>query len=361
MKGGRMIEQDKAIDTVVSEQNSDPWLAVCLSLILSGLGQFYAGRKLRGIVFFFTFVVLSIFTSVLWAGSQPFAIVWAGSLICSVFYIWMLIDAYRLTKRSNTPEFEADRKIRQNPWKVVFFSSLLCGAGYFVTGRKYIGVLAIIIIVLLAVVSNSMTVYYLAVLAVCLHGYKLAKGIMRFNGELIIAVIVIVFIVTQPLMWAAAYALRYSIMETFVNDNSHTMEPTIKEGDEVIGNKLVYRFQKPKVGDIVVVKRPSWDKPFVRRVVAVGGERVTFESAVLYVDGIKRNFESVDYNSIDLSLWPRQYGMGIEYTVPQGQYYVIGNNLAISWDSRTFGAISPTDIVGKVTKIYWPLSRVRVF
>jgi len=54
------------------------------------------------------------------------------------------------------------------------------------------------------------------------------------------------------------------------------------------------------------------------------------------------------------------YGVNKPYTVPKNCYFVVGDNINFSADSRYFGPIQKEDIVGKAVKVYWPLSKVRI-
>jgi signal peptidase I len=95
---------------------------------------------------------------------------------------------------------------------------------------------------------------------------------------------------------------------------------------------------------------------------------VSLKDGIVYADGVKRLFgrkiedtvSSENSSKTEISILPKYgqiYGVIRPYTVPSGYYFVLGDNIANSEDSRYFGAIPRQAILGKTAKIYWPLSR----
>jgi signal peptidase I len=128
---------------------------------------------------------------------------------------------------------------------------------------------------------------------------------------------------------------------------SSSMEQTLLVGDRVMVNKLSYRLGDVSPGDVVVFERPAGapggvDAPedLIKRVVAVGGDTVQT------VDGrLVRNGEPVD----EPYLAPG--------TIPDGQVWVMGDNRNNSSDSRVFGPVAETTIVGQAFVVMWPPGR----
>ncbi len=138
---------------------------------------------------------------------------------------------------------------------------------------------------------------------------------------------------------------------------SSSMEQTLLVGDRVMVNKLSYRLGDVSPGDVVVFERPAGapggvDAPedLIKRVVAVGGDTVQT------VDGrLVRNGEPVD----EPYLAPGSTTTGIEQpvTIPDGQVWVMGDNRNNSSDSRVFGPVAETTIVGQAFVVMWPPGR----
>ncbi len=118
-------------------------------------------------------------------------------------------------------------------------------------------------------------------------------------------------------------------------------------------------FRKPRRGDIIVFVYPvDPTKDFIKRLIAVGGETVEIKDGAIYIDGkevtdprIKRTYY---YNRGD-------YGAEGEVVhVPPGYVFVMGDNSGSSYDSRYWGFVPESSILGKADIIFWPLPRVRI-
>ena len=152
---------------------------------------------------------------------------------------------------------------------------------------------------------------------------------------------------------------------------SSSMEPTLRcarpgagcDGtfsDRVIANRLAYRFRDPHRGDIVVFKAPpaaaqrcTEGGTFVKRLIGLPGEVVSERQGVVYVDGRKLDEPYVDPSRRDhlTQTWPR---------IPQGQYFMMGDNRVDSCDSRQWGAVPRGNLIGPVLFTYWPLDRISI-
>ena len=118
-------------------------------------------------------------------------------------------------------------------------------------------------------------------------------------------------------------------------------------------------FRKPQRGDIIVFVYPvDPTKDFIKRLIAVGGETVEIKDGTIYIDGkeitdprIKRVYY---YNRGD-------YGAeGQVVHVPPGYVFVMGDNSGSSYDSRFWGFVPESSIIGRADIIFWPLSRIRI-
>ena len=139
-----------------------------------------------------------------------------------------------------------------------------------------------------------------------------------------------------------------------------SMEPTLVNGDYLLLNKFsdIERF------DIVVFPPPDQaDTQYVKRIIGLPGDTVEYHEDVLYLNGepTDQSFlnENVDedasiYASGDFSLLTL---LGVE-VVPEGQYFVLGDNRLNSRDSRSFGFIDQESVLGKVSLRYWPISEI---
>ena len=131
---------------------------------------------------------------------------------------------------------------------------------------------------------------------------------------------------------------------------SSSMVPTLRDRDQVLVDKVTYRFRSPRVGEVVVL-RPPGDGPLtVKRVVALAGSDVALEDGVLVVDGVAQREPGLDLAGVD----------GVYFgpvAVPESTIFVLGDNRGESVDSRSYGPVPLRDIVGRVVVRLWPRPR----
>ena len=126
--------------------------------------------------------------------------------------------------------------------------------------------------------------------------------------------------------------------------SSPSMEPTLPVDSTVLVDKLTVRWDPPDIGDVVVFTSPEDGTDTVKRVVAVGGQTVSLDDAVLHVDGVAVHEPQVDLSRID-GTW---FG---PVTVPDGTVFVLGDSRGVSIASRTYGAVPLDDIEGRVVAV----------
>ncbi len=145
---------------------------------------------------------------------------------------------------------------------------------------------------------------------------------------------------------------------------SDSMYPTLKEGDRVLVNKLSYKLHDVNRGDIVVFERPpeetATDIPdLIKRVVGLPGEQIVIESGHVYVDGSLLDEPYLpDGVTTTTDNAPYKCTREDPCVVPEGDVWVMGDNRNDSKDSRYFGPIEESSIVGRAFVIVWPLTRL---
>jgi signal peptidase I len=125
------------------------------------------------------------------------------------------------------------------------------------------------------------------------------------------------------------------------------MSPTLEVGQRVLIDKATYRFRSPRVGEIVAFHAPDSEILTVKRVVGVGGDKVAIRDGVLYVDGAAVHEPYVDHSLVDSVYFGPVF-------VPQGTVFLMGDNRGESIDSRSFGPVSLSDVVGRVIPLWSP-------
>lgn len=124
-------------------------------------------------------------------------------------------------------------------------------------------------------------------------------------------------------------------------------------GEDRHGQHIVYLFHPPRRGDIIVFNPPvpNATKPYIKRVIGLAGDRISFQGGYVYVNG-QQLTEPYIKGPITECSSPTQY---CDLTVPKGDIFVLGDNRENSSDSRYFGPVNINRIIGKAWVTYWPL------
>jgi signal peptidase I len=161
-----------------------------------------------------------------------------------------------------------------------------------------------------------------------------------------------------------ALAVRSSVVQAFWVP-SGSMLPTIQIGDHIFVNKLAYSIHLPLIGtelmrigdlhrgDVVVFISPiDPSTDLIKRVIAVPGDTVEIRNKQLYVNGEKVPDPHAFFSDATISASGHRDNMP-PTQVPEGKFFVMGDNRDRSYDSRFWGFANISDIKGKATFVYW--------
>ena len=177
-------------------------------------------------------------------------------------------------------------------------------------------------------------------------------------------VVTIALAIAFILTFEAQVAKPYRIPSPSMEPTLHCAKPVAfcqgRFSDRVIANRLAYRFADPKRGQIVVFEAPAAAKrcglgdggsTFVKRIVGLPGERVAERDGVIFVDGRRLVEPYVDaaLRGRETATWPR---------VARNHYFVLGDSRTHSCDSRMWGTVPRSNLIGPVTLTYWPPSHL---
>jgi signal peptidase I len=184
---------------------------------------------------------------------------------------------------------------------------------------------------------------------------------------------------------AIAFVVQLLLVKTY-RIPSGSMEPTLDIGERVLVNRIGMRFGDPTVGDIVVFHPPQGaddagaprcgvpteglgssracstptsersEQTFIKRVVAVGGDRIQIREGHVIRNGRREP---------DAFTNPCGDGQGCTFdgtiTVPDGSFFMMGDNRGASDDSRFWGPVPKRWVIGTTIATYWPPKRIGVF
>jgi signal peptidase I len=140
----------------------------------------------------------------------------------------------------------------------------------------------------------------------------------------------------------------------------YSMIPTLNDNDYVLATKVDLRFTTPQRGDIVILKDPfDNSQDFVKRVIALPGERLKITSGHVYINGRLLDEPYLPKNDpwVSGSNWPTDGGDPSGALIPTGHYFVMGDNRNHSSDSRLFGTISVNQIESRAWIRLLPIDR----
>lgn len=138
----------------------------------------------------------------------------------------------------------------------------------------------------------------------------------------------------------------------------NSMHPTYKNGEYLMANKVTYQIKEPQRGDVIIFKY-SDTQDFIKRIVGLPGDTVMLKDGQLYINDILLN-ESNYLNNTIYTNGGDFLKEGESKVIPEGHYFVCGDNRPHSSDSRTFGPIEETAIKGKAWIVYFPFSEFRI-
>jgi signal peptidase I len=136
-----------------------------------------------------------------------------------------------------------------------------------------------------------------------------------------------------------------------------SMDPNFKDAEYLLTDKVTYRFNEPKRGDVIVFKAPGLEgEEFIKRIIGLPGEEISLSQSVIYING-KPLTEG--YIGSDKYTGPGAFlDENNTIKIPEDNYFVLGDNRPHSSDSRSWGFVPKKDISGKAWFIYWPIDKM---
>ena len=160
--------------------------------------------------------------------------------------------------------------------------------------------------------------------------------------------------------------LRMYVAEPYIVQGA-SMDPTFETGQYLIVDRLGYRFEEPKRGDVVVFKYPKDEKTyFIKRIIGLPGEKVNINKGIVTIS--KTDNDPTHGGGVFAQVLSEPYVSSLhekadfyETTLAQDQYFVMGDNRAESSDSRYWGPLPKRLIIGRPMLRLFPVTQVGVF
>lgn len=155
-----------------------------------------------------------------------------------------------------------------------------------------------------------------------------------------------------------AFVIRFFIIQPFVVEGQ-SMEPNFHNQEYLIVQKISYKISQPKRGDVIIFKAPNnpgYD--YIKRIIALPGDNIKIEKNSVYINGKKINESYLAAN--ELTLVGQNENLALEKTIGPNEFFVLGDNRQHSSDSREFGPLDKSNIIGKVWVTVYPWSNFGV-
>ena len=170
------------------------------------------------------------------------------------------------------------------------------------------------------------------------------KNFLSFVWE-IAKIVIIALLIVVP--------IRYFLFQPFFV-RGQSMEPSFENSDYLIIDEISYRFRDPQRGEVVVFKYPQNPSfRYIKRIVGLPGETIEIEDGkvIIFDNGKSQILDESDYLSSDLST-----PGSLRISLDEDEYFVLGDNRAVSSDSRRWGFLPEENIVGRVVFRAWPFA-----
>lgn len=357
------------------------WVGVVLSVLLNGSAHFLSGEYATSLKWYFGLLASGILTIVFLAtpGTVPYILGVASGLGGLILWFVMVRQSYRPVRR-----------IGLSGWFAVVALAIALGYGQQTLLRQFIHPFKVpacsmqpTIFGVHAQNASADSTHRPGVLQWLLTGKRFEEVRATTDGVLSLPV----QDTQHPTKWNYTVGSRAYPIPRYerplkqpgerVSAGELLWSGTVTSGDRLFAEKLSYIFGKPQRGDIVVFRtdgiqtlRP--ESLYVKRIAGLPGDRIRIDPPFLVVNDQKvtapEMFQKISnkldgYAGFQLATGAGPIGGLLTQTTDEvklgsDEYFVLGDNTLNSRDSRYWGAVPGSNIIGKVTRIYWPFTRI---
>jgi signal peptidase I len=160
------------------------------------------------------------------------------------------------------------------------------------------------------------------------------SGLLRFFADIL-----------ETLVLSVVLFVGINYITARIRVDGSSMEPTLHTGQLILVNRLAYKLGEPTHGDIIVFYFPrDPGQEYIKRLIGLPGDHIRIQDGQVMVNDVPLNepyiADAPFYNG--------------EWRVPQGQYFVLGDNRNNSSDSHQWGMVPVEFVIGKALVVYWP-------
>lgn len=171
----------------------------------------------------------------------------------------------------------------------------------------------------------------------------------RFNWQ---------FVLIGVVAFGAAFLLRTFLFQPFLVHGA-SMEPTFEDGEYLLIDEISYAMRDPARGEVIVFRFPQNESQFfIKRIMGLPGETVEIARGRIT---IKNRANPAGMELREPYLEHDDTTTDLRVTLGEREYFVLGDNRTVSFDSRRWGAVPRRDIIGRVWVRAWPAAKAAVF
>ncbi|MFH1896150.1 MAG: signal peptidase I, partial [bacterium] len=147
--------------------------------------------------------------------------------------------------------------------------------------------------------------------------------------------------------------------------NGNSMLPNFHDKELVLTDKFFYKkFSEPQRGDVIIIKYPKNEElEYIKRLIGLPGEKIAVRDGKVFIynpehpDGFAL---TEPYIPEDIVVTAKSFIGATPVEIPEESYIVMGDNRPVSSDSREWGFVKYSQIVGKALVRYWPINKTTV-
>jgi signal peptidase I len=268
------------------------------------------------------------------------------------------------------------------PWVGVVLSFFISGTSQFLAGEQFIGIGWFIIIGFLSFgsifclaspsIPGDMPAFVLFAITSVLWIIMLIKSYrpiprLRWIGWISFIFLFFLSVTFDPEIFVRPFTVPTGSMSPTLLGNAKRPDGTTAVGDRIFVEKYAYWFSKPERGDIVVFKTDGISSMlpenefFIKRIIGIPGDILSIQDGHLFNHGqpVTEPPSLVKRAILNPPVGTQPYLAKATdtFVVSNDCYFVVGDNTTNSFDSRHWGVLPQINIIGKASKIYWPLDR----
>lgn len=153
--------------------------------------------------------------------------------------------------------------------------------------------------------------------------------------------------VVALVVFCGAFLAGNKFFFTVVRVNGTSMAPTLSHGDMYVLNKLSYTVRDPRIGEVVVFRDPDDSLLSIKRVIGAPGDILSIQNGKVYRNDVEIAEPYLATNTMTFMI---NNDLGTTFTLEEGQFFLLGDNRDNSLDSRSYGSVDKSNILGLINK-----------